>query len=122
MYIYSGAGKTSLLAAIVQRIRGNVTGTILLNNQPISREQMIRRSAFVPQFDITIESLTAREHLHFMCDLRLDKYLTKSEKLIRINEILWKLGLLKVANDRISSMSGGERKKLNLATEVKSEL
>lgn len=115
---YSGAGKTTLLAAIVQRIRGNISGTILFNGQPINRKQMIRNSAFVPQFDITIDTLTPREHLQFMCELRLDKQLSRDEKAIRINEILWRLGLTRVANEQISRMSGGERKKLNLATEV----
>lgn len=114
----SGSGKTTLLAAISQRIRGNITGTVSINNRKISRNEMIQRSSFVPQFDIAIDSLTVREHLFFMCELRMDRRVSRFRKNDRINDILWKLGLMKVADCRISTLSGGERKILNLATEV----
>lgn len=74
----------------------------------------------MPQFDITIDSLTAGEHLHFMCELRLDKNISKYNKKMKITNILSKMGLTKVENSKISVLSGGERKKLNLATEVSS--
>ncbi|XP_037035934.1 protein brown, partial [Bradysia coprophila] len=114
----SGSGKTTLLAAISQRIRGNVTGRISINNRQISRNEMIQRSSFVPQFDIAVDSLTVREHLFFMCELRMDRRVSRFRKNDRINDILWKLGLMKVADCRISTLSGGERKTLNLATEL----
>lgn len=114
----SGAGKTTLLAAISHRIRGNVTGKFTINGYQVGRQQMVRQSSFVPQFDITADALTAREHLYFMCELRMDRNLPRSERQHRIHQIMWQLGLLKVADARISVMSGGERKKLNLATEV----
>lgn len=79
---------------------------------------MIQRSTFVPQFDIAVDSLTAREHLFFMCELRMDRRVSRFQKNDRINDTLWKLGLMKVADCRISTLSGGERKTLNLATEV----
>lgn len=73
----SGAGKTTLLAAISQRTRGNVTGEISINNIPISSDEMTKLSAFVPQFDISIKSLTVREHLYFMVwTFKLRKILT----------------------------------------------
>lgn len=115
---FSGSGKTTLLAAISQRIRGNVTGKICINKRSISRTEMIQRSTFVPQFDIAVDSLTAREHLFFMCELKMDRRVSKFQKNDRINSTLWKLGLMKVADCRISTLSGGERKILNLATEV----
>lgn len=116
----SGAGKTTLLAAISHRIRGNVTGKFTINGCQVSRQQMVRQSSFVPQFNITADALTAREHLYFMCELRMDRNLPRTERQYRINQIMRQLGLLKVADLRISLMSGGERKKLNLATEVSS--
>lgn len=114
----SGAGKTTLLAAISHRIRGNVTGNFTINGFQVGRQQMVRQSSFVPQFDITADALTAREHLYFMCELRMDRNLQRTERQNRINQIMQQLGLSKVADVRISLMSGGERKKLNLATEV----
>lgn len=81
---------------------------------------MIQRSSFVPQFDIAVDALTVKEHLFFMCELRVDRRVSRFQKNDRINDILWKLGLIKVADCRISTLSGGERKILNLATEVTS--
>lgn len=72
----------------------------------------------MPQFDIAVDSLTVREHLFFMSELRMDRRVSRFQKNDRIIEILWKLGLVKVADCRISTLSGGERKTLNLATEV----
>lgn len=112
----SGAGKTSLLALLSQRLKGFYSGHIFFNDYPITSHEMIEISAFVPQFDVTTEELTAREHLHFMCDLRLAK--GRATGSCKINEILVKLGISNVADVRIGLLSGGERKKLNLATEV----
>ncbi len=79
---------------------------------------MIQRSSFVPQFDIAVDSLTVREHMFFMCELRMDRRVSRFRRNDIINNTLWKLGLMKVADCRISTLSGGERKILNLATEV----
>lgn len=89
-----------------------------MNHRQLSRNEMIQRSCFVPQFDIAVDSLTVREHLFFMCELRMDRRLSRFRKNDRINDTIWKLGLIKVADCRISTLSGGERKTLNLATEL----
>lgn len=66
-YFYSsGAGKTTLLASISQRIRGNFSGEIAINGRLVNRDEMTKLSGFVSQYDISIASLTAREHLYFM--------------------------------------------------------
>jgi ATP-binding cassette, subfamily G (WHITE), eye pigment precursor transporter len=62
----SGAGKTTLLASISQRIRGNLTGELLLNGCTVTQNEMTKLSGFVSQYDITIDSLTPKEHLNFM--------------------------------------------------------
>lgn len=114
----SGAGKTTLLAGISQRFRGPLTGRILVNGNEIDRKTMTNISCFVPQFDITIDCLTPNEHLYFMAELKLDRKWSRSRKNQRIDFLLRELGLRHVANNRISTLSGGERKKLNLATDV----
>lgn len=115
----SGAGKTSLLAAISQRFRGSINGQVLINGTEVSRRTMTKVSCFVPQFDITINTLTPSEHLYFMAELKLDRKWSRSQKNQRIDLLLRELGLRHVANNRISTLSGGERKKLNLATDVR---
>lgn len=114
----SGAGKTTLIAAISQRLRGNVSGEVRVNGTLATRKEMTKWSAFVPQFDITVSVMTPREHLYFMAELKMHRDWTAARKDARINELLWRLGLQHVADTRIERLSGGERKKLNLATDV----
>lgn len=114
----SGAGKTTLLAAISQRFRGPLRGRLLVNGNEIDSKTMTTISCFVPQFDITIDTLTPNEHMYFMAELKLDRRWSKPRKSQRIELLLRELGLQHVANNRISTLSGGERKKLNLAADV----
>lgn len=90
----------------------------MVNGQTTQRSDMIRISSFVPQFDVTTDVLTAREHLNFMCDLRLGKNISKIDRTFKINEMLRVLGISHIADSRIALLSGGERKKLNLVTEL----
>lgn len=115
----SGAGKTTLIAAISQRLRGNVTGKITINGLSVNRKNMTKLSSFVPQFDATINVLTPREHLYFMGELKMNRNWSGAQKADRINAILWRLGLDHVADTRIDRLSGGERKKVNLASDVR---
>lgn len=116
----SGAGKTTLLAAISYRFRGPLNGQLLLNGTTIDRKTMTKISCFIPQFDITTSTLTPNEHMYFMAELKLDRKWSRSRKNQRIEFLLRELGLQKVENNRINTLSGGERKKLNLATDVRS--
>lgn len=62
----SGCGKTTLLAALSQRLRGRVSSDIRFNGKVIDRTKMTKISGFVPQDDIGLDGLTVREHLYFM--------------------------------------------------------
>lgn len=114
----SGAGKTTLLAGISQRFRGPITGSISLNGSTIDRRSMAKISCFVPQFDIAFDTLTPNEHMHFMSELKLDRKWTTQRKRERIDFLLREVGLTAVADNRIITMSGGERKRLTMATDV----
>lgn len=116
----SGAGKTTLLASISQRFRGPLTGELLINGTQINRRTMTKISCFVPQFDISLDTLTPNEHMYFMGELKMDREWSRSRKNRRIEFLLHSLGLQHVANNRITTLSGGERKKLNLAADVRS--
>lgn len=41
-------------------------GDVFLNGQPVDQEIMARISGFVPQEDLSIETLTVQEHMEFM--------------------------------------------------------
>lgn len=118
----SGAGKTTLLASISQRFRGPLTGKVLINGNEVDRKTMTNISCFVPQFDVTIGTLTPNEHLIFMAELRLDRGWDSARKRKRVEFLLRELSLLNVANNRIATLSGGERKKLNLASDVSEQI
>ncbi|XP_021695975.1 protein brown [Aedes aegypti] len=110
----SGAGKTTLLAAISMRLVAEVHGNVLINGLYVSQTQMKRLSGFVPQFEIAVQSLTVREHLSFVSQL-------KGVQNHRMNQVIKELQLDKCEDTRISNLSGGERKKVNLAGELLTE-
>jgi ABC-type multidrug transport system ATPase subunit len=47
-----------------------MTGEVLLCGHPVDGTLLTRISGFVPQKDITVETLTAKEHLQFMVSER----------------------------------------------------
>ncbi|XP_017753804.1 PREDICTED: protein scarlet-like [Eufriesea mexicana] len=117
----SGAGKTSLLATISRRVKGAATGDVLLNGKPIDTGQMIRISGFVPQTDLAIESLTVQEHMEFMACMKMDRRQGANVRRQRIMALLGEFGLVKCANTKLSSLSGGERKRVALAVQLLTE-
>uniref|UniRef100_A0A182FFZ5 Uncharacterized protein n=1 Tax=Anopheles albimanus TaxID=7167 RepID=A0A182FFZ5_ANOAL len=112
----SGAGKTTLLAAISMRITGSTTvqGKVLINGLYVTRTQMKRLTGFVPQYDIALPSLTVGEHLSFASKLKNVGY-------VAVLRIVTELGLQGCWTTRIQHLSGGERKKVNLAGELLTE-
>uniref|UniRef100_A0A8D7ZXK3 Protein brown n=1 Tax=Culex pipiens TaxID=7175 RepID=A0A8D7ZXK3_CULPI len=110
----SGSGKTTMLAAVSMRLTADVQGSVLINGLFVNPTQMKRLSGFVPQFEIALNSLTVREHLTFVAKL---KGVGRAQMKSVINE----LNLEQCASTRISHLSGGERKKVNLAGELLTE-
>lgn len=79
---------------------------------------MTNISGFVPQYDSAISVLTVEEHLKFMATLKLPPSISRIEKNIRIQTITKQLGIVHLAHCRIKNLSGGEKRKLTLATEL----
>ncbi|CAL7937747.1 unnamed protein product [Xylocopa violacea] len=117
----SGAGKTTLLATISRRVKGKATGDVLLNGKPIDTGQMIRISAFAPQTDLAVESLTVQEHMEFMACMKMDRRLRAYTRRQRILALLEEFGLKKCAGTKLSTLSGGERKRVTLAVQLLTE-
>lgn len=99
-------------------MHGKYSGQLMINGNFATRHDMIKMSSFVPQYDILCDQLTSEEHLFFMCELRCGKSLSKYKQICRISQILNRFGLAYISDRKISLLSGGERKKLNLITEV----
>lgn len=71
-----------------------------------------------------MDSLTVREHLHFMARMKLPRSKRKQEIETITQDFLVQLGLVHCANNRIGGggsekvLSGGEKKRLAFATEM----
>jgi ABC-type multidrug transport system ATPase subunit len=119
----SGSGKTTLLN-LMSGILKPSTGSVSLNGLDIIRDKKDLEGVmgFVPQDDLLIEELTVFENLYYAaCQCFGDK---SREEVVQVVEmLLTSLGLidkrdLKVGNPLNKIISGGQRKRLNIALEL----
>lgn len=68
-YFFSGAGKTTFLAALARRLE-LTSGAVRINGHDVSRETMAAISSYMWQFDVLPSALTPREHMSFMVSKR----------------------------------------------------
>jgi len=120
----SGAGKTTLMNALNGYTRPSA-GEVLLNGQNLyaSYAQFATYLGYVPQDDIIHRDLTVGQALYYTARLRLPSDFKKVEVDERITQVLKQLGLEAVRNVLIGSpekkgISGGQRKRVNLAMEL----
>ncbi|XP_006817890.2 protein white-like [Saccoglossus kowalevskii] len=118
----SGSGKTTLLNTLSGRphLKGNllVEGLVLANGSPVTEKFSKRNMAYVEQTDLFIPSITAREHLNFHAILRMDRDTSPKLRVEKINTALIQLGLGECSEEKISQLSGGEKKRLSFAAEL----
>ena len=126
----SGSGKTTLLLALNGYLSPQ-TGHSLINGQSLydNYDAFRKCIGYVPQDDIFHTELTVFEALYYTAKLRLPLDTTKQEISARIGSVLTQLGLIDLTKDidtrNISigsaekkGISGGQRKRLNLAMEL----
>lgn len=118
----AGAGKTTLLKSLNGYSRPN-SGQVFFNGLDLYRnyDRFCQQLAYVPQDDIVHPELTVREALYFSARLRTD--LSDSEIETRIDKLLAELNLSDKKNTIIGSpenkvLSGGQRKRVNIAMEL----
>jgi len=119
----SGSGKSTLLNIL----NGNYhpsSGKVLFNGVDVHQEWDLVRPSFgyVPQDDLLIEDLTVFENLYFSARLSVPK-LSKKEIGKKCIELLKDVGLyevkdIKVGNALSKTISGGQRKRLNICLEL----
>ena len=117
----SGTGKSTLLSLLNGTIPPD-SGSITLNGRDISDPKVKDLIGFVPQDDLLIEELTVYENLMFTARLCFAD-LSLEEISARVDTILRELGLestkhLKVGSPIHKYISGGQRKRLNIALEL----
>jgi len=122
----SGAGKTSLLNVLAGRTDGIVRGDIFVNGRKLTenhRKFFKHISGYVMQDDVLLSNLTVRETLMFSALMRIPNSVPKEEKIKRVDEAIRELGLRKSVDTIIGDVnkrgiSGGERKRVNIAIEL----
>jgi ABC-type multidrug transport system ATPase subunit len=120
----SGAGKSTLLEVLAGKIRpSSPSGSILVNGQPMDRQQFRRISGYVMQDDALFPMLTVRETLLYSARLRLPSAVPVAEKRARVEALMAELGLGHVAasrigNERVRGVSGGERRRVSIGVDV----
>jgi ATP-binding cassette subfamily G (WHITE) protein 2 len=79
---------------------------------------MKRKLAYVLQQDLFFENLTVKQQLTYTALLRLPNNLSKQDKLVQVEQIIDQLRIQKCANTPIMLVSGGEKKRVNIGTEL----
>ncbi|KAJ2696459.1 hypothetical protein H4218_004595 [Coemansia sp. IMI 209128] len=121
----SGAGKTTLLNALSGRIvGGRLSGQILFRGARRHPGSFKRVTAYVQQDDLMHPLLTVQETLAYASKLRLpNSQYTAERKTERVNTVIRQLRLEGARNTKIGDaatrgVSGGERKRVSIGTEL----
>jgi ABC transport system ATP-binding/permease protein len=119
----SGAGKTTLLNVLAGLVKPTL-GSILINGFDIhkDKERIHGVIGYVSQDDLLIEELTVYENLYYNAKLCFADF-TEQQLEERVMAVLQNLGLdqrkdLRVGNVLDKTISGGQRKRLNIALEL----
>jgi ABC-type multidrug transport system ATPase subunit len=121
----SGAGKTTLIKAL-NGYDKPISGTSLINGNDLYENYNLVKSiiGYVPQDDIVHPELNVGEALRYYAKLRLASDMSNEEINILIDDTLNKLGIIGTKDTLIGSpetgkgISGGQRKRVNLAMEL----
>eukprot|EP00929_Paragymnodinium_shiwhaense_P091301 TRINITY_DN51308_c0_g2_i1.p1 TRINITY_DN51308_c0_g2~~TRINITY_DN51308_c0_g2_i1.p1 ORF type:complete len:656 (+),score=104.14 TRINITY_DN51308_c0_g2_i1:25-1992(+) len=116
----SGAGKTTLLSLVtLENGPGVASGDIRLNGCKMTASLFRKHCVLVAQQDFHWPFLTCRESMQYMADFCLS--LQREEREAIVNEMIEKMGLkscenTRVGNHLVSGLSGGEKRRLSIAT------
>jgi len=115
----SGAGKTTLMRLLAGQTVP-ATGLMTYDGDNLSqvRSRYESTMGFVPQDDIVHTELTVREALSFQARLRLGEDHPAGDRAEEVVKAITFVGLEAQADQIISTLSGGQRKRVSVATEL----
>ncbi len=122
----SGSGKTALLDMLARRKTfGEMHGDVLVNGR-VPRVEWKRITGYVLQDDVFLPTQTAREHLRFVSRLKLPANMRTQDRDAQVERVLSLMHLIDVADSQIGDarrkgLSGGEKKRLAIASELVSD-
>jgi ABC transport system ATP-binding/permease protein len=119
----SGSGKSTLLNVLNGNEKPS-SGRVLINGIDIHEAPHKVRGVigYIPQDDLLIEDLTVFENLFYAARLCFSQY-TKAQTVKLAEQTLLSLGLIEIRNLKVGSplektISGGQRKRLNIGLEL----
>ncbi|CAL9402507.1 ABC transporter ATP-binding_permease protein [Streptomyces sp. enrichment culture] len=115
----SGSGKSTLLKALTGYRPAN-QGEVLYDNRNLYKQfaELRQRIGLVPQDDILHKELTVKKALKYAAKLRFPADTTAAEREARIDEVLRELKLDIHKDKKVTSLSGGQRKRVSVALEL----
>ncbi|WP_328337683.1 FHA domain-containing protein [Streptomyces violaceus] len=115
----SGSGKSTLLKALTG-YRPADQGEVLYDNRNLYKQfaELRQRIGLVPQDDILHKELTVKKALKYAAKLRFPADTTAAERDARIDEVLRELKLDIHKEKKVTSLSGGQRKRVSVALEL----
>jgi ATP-binding cassette subfamily G (WHITE) protein 2 (PDR) len=118
----SGAGKTTLLDALADRLSaGVITGEMLVDGK-LRDSSFQRKTGYVQQQDLHLETSTVREALKFSALLRQPETTPREEKIAYVDEVIKLLDMEPYADAVIGVLGEGlnveQRKRLTIGVEL----
>ncbi|RAH63243.1 hypothetical protein BO85DRAFT_19895 [Aspergillus piperis CBS 112811] len=118
----TGAGKTSLLDVLANRVTmGVVTGDMLIDGR-MRDDSFQRKTGYVQQQDLHLETTTVREALVFSALLRQPATTPRKEKLAYVEEVIKMLNMEAYAEAIVGVLGEGlnveQRKRLTIGVEI----
>jgi lipopolysaccharide export system ATP-binding protein len=112
----NGAGKTTSFYMIIGLIQPD-SGKCFLDDKPITTLPIYARArlgiGYLPQEPSVFRKMTAQDNVRAI--LQLDKTLSKKDILVRSEELLESLHISHIAKSLGQSLSGGERRRVEIA-------
>jgi lipopolysaccharide export system ATP-binding protein len=111
----NGAGKTTIFSMVVGLVRPDV-GVVRIGASDVTELPMYRRAragiSYLPQEPSVFRKMTVQENLLAILETLA---LTPEERAARCAALLAEFGLTELKNDRAYTLSGGERRRVEIA-------
>lgn len=112
----NGAGKTTTFYMVVGLVKAN-SGHIFLDDKDLTQVPMNLRAkeglGYLPQESSIFRKLSVEDNLKLV--LEMNDKLSKQEKKEKLEELLEEFGITKLRHSQAISLSGGERRRAELA-------
>lgn len=112
----NGAGKTTTFYMVVGLVKAE-RGKVFLDNEDLTNKTMDKRAklgiGYLPQESSIFRKLTVEENIRLV--LEINDKLTSDEKEKKLEDLLDEFGVKKLRSAAAVSLSGGERRRVELA-------